>query len=158
MNLFESSGREITYPRFDMNAALDSDDSFSDCNFKWPGLWFQYCVISVLNLLLPETMSETKFLIPPAAFLSITTIVLSLCFYLLVLWLLTKLIYLENLVLSLHPVTLLCRYQLSSLSLNLFSSLFFFPPLSVCLYCFMLSLFLTWVVELSFLFLISFTA
>lgn len=136
LTLLECSRTEIRYPRFlslDWNTALDSDHSFSDCDFKWPWLWFQHD--SKLNLSFPETMPETKFLMLPASFSSVTMV---LPFFPGTMMLSSSLVvaYKINLprklgVICAFHYLILSLVQLSSLSLSLFSFFSFITLLAL---------------------------
>lgn len=109
-------------------------------------------MIPVLNLSFPEPIPETRFLITPAAFSSVTVVLplfpgtmlpssSGVVAY--------KIDLLRDLVLSLHPVTLFYRWQLSDICLHYLLLSIPSSPLSLCLYYFMFSLLFTWAIELA---------
>ena len=150
---------ESTFPGFDMNAALHSGHKLL-YDFKWPCPWFQHDV----NI---EPLVPWNYVWNLISHLSGCS---SLCYYYsvliswhsagcnpLVLWLLTKLIYLENLGVVFTSCCLTLQIIAVTSNLQSLLPLCYLFPLSLCLHYFMLSLLLTWAVELSFPFLIFFT-
>lgn len=134
----------------DLNATLDSDRSFPDCDFKWAWLlstWFQYWISHFLKLCLEPSFSSL-LLLPYLLLLFCLYILAQCCNPLVTL----KFSYTIDLPGKLGVIFASCCLilQIISCQVCLWIS---FPLYSLfsfitCLYYFMLSLFLTWAIEL----------